>query len=237
MRITKWMLAHFGVSLAAVSAVVSVAALVWYPGPSIWLSGGIQLLLVLGMVDVALGPLCSYLVLRRPRPRRELMIDVTVILALQAAALAYGAFTAFQARPVALAFEYRLFRIVHANEMDAVSSLPQSEASFFGLPVYALRPFEGPDEQFTATMRALSGEHLATQRALWAPYESQKDDVLRAAQEYIPPQDMQPADVLRTPVVYLPVLSRDRSAVLVLSRDQLEPQAVLRQEAYANPSR
>lgn len=237
MRITKWMLAHIGVSLAAVGAVVFVAAFFWYPGPLLWLSGGIQLLMVLGAVDATLGPLCGYLVLRRPRPRRELVMDVTVILALQAAALAYGAFTAFQARPVAVAFEYRLFRVVHANEIDAVSPLPQPVASFFGLPLYALRPFKGADEQLAATMRALSGEHLAAQRALWTPYEAQKAAVLRAAQEYTPPQGVASATVAEPPAVYLPVLSRDRSAVLVLSRDQLEPQAVIRQEAYASPSR
>jgi len=237
MRISKWMLAHVCVSLAVVGVVILVAAFIWYPGPFLWLSGGIHLLIIVGIVDVILGPLCGYLVLRRPRPKRELVVDVAAVLLLQAAALGYGIFTAYQARPVAVAFEYRLFRVVHVNEINAASPLPQPAASFFGLPLYALRPFESADEQLAATMRALSGEHLAAQQGLWMPYLAQQAAVLRAALDYTPPQGVTSPTIGEPPVVYLPVLSRDRSAVVVLLRDRLEPHAVLRQEAYVSPSR
>jgi len=63
------------------------------------------------MVDVILGPLITLTVFNRSKPRSELVRDLTVVGLIQLAALGYGLWTVFVARPVHLVFEYDRFRV------------------------------------------------------------------------------------------------------------------------------
>jgi hypothetical protein len=64
-------------------------------------------------VDVVLGPLITFAVFDRAKPRRELRRDLVVVGLLQLAGLLYGLWTVHLARPVHMVFEIDRFRVVH----------------------------------------------------------------------------------------------------------------------------
>lgn len=114
---------------------------VWYPHPYGQLSGGRNLFMILVAVDVVCGPLLT-LVLFNPKKRRlELIVDMTLVVMIQLAALAYGMSTAYQARPLFLVHEVDRFRVV---------SMPDYLGSDVGPELAALDPslkpatFSGP---------------------------------------------------------------------------------------------
>ena len=92
---------HLGLSAAAVGALALLMWLLWYPPPYFFADGGWRVLHVIIWVDVVLGPLLTLIVFDRAKP--ELKRDLAIIVALQCAALAYGAATMYLHRPVFLA--------------------------------------------------------------------------------------------------------------------------------------
>ena len=130
------------------ATVVTIMLLVWYPPPYFDAMGGQGLLKILVGVDVTLGPLLT-LIIFDPR-KKSLRFDLSVIAALQIAALAYGVWVMFEARPVYTAFAMDRFDIVSANQLDP-SDLDA------GPPEYRELPSRG---------RGLSGYAIRTRRRI-----------------------------------------------------------------------
>jgi len=176
---------HLGLSLVFAAMAGLLVFALWYPYPYRDSSGGRELFLLVITVDVILGPLITLAVFNRNKPRSELVRDLTVIGLIQGAALAYGLWTVFVARPVHLVFEYDRFRVVHAIEVP-VESLNQAPSDVRKLPVtgptvLALRPFRDVDEESNATMMALQGLPLSANPELWQAYPQARARVLAAA--------------------------------------------------------
>lgn len=163
---------------AAVAGVVAALMFgIWYPGPFRHLAGGVTLFLIIASVDVVLGPLLTLVAFAPGKGRRELALDLGVILLVQVSALAYGVWTMAAARPVYLAFEIDLFRVVTAADVE-------DELLASAAPGRRTLPWRGPqligvdrprgDEQVEATVLGLSGIHLAVQPKYWADYASQR---------------------------------------------------------------
>ena len=104
MQPLKYRLRASAIHLAISLSVATLAALLvfgwWYPYPYRELSGGRELFALVVAVDVVLGPLITLVIFNVAKTRRHLMMDFTVIGLLQVAALAYGLWTVFVARPV-----------------------------------------------------------------------------------------------------------------------------------------
>jgi len=176
---------HLGISLGvAVLAGVLVFAL-WYPYPYRDISGGRELFLIVMAVDVAIGPMITFAIFNRAKPRPELRRDLGVVGLLQLAALGYGLWTVFVARPVHLVFEYNRFRVVHAVDVpdelmarvpEGIDALPLS-----GPTLLSLRPFKDKQEETEATMVALQGISLSARPDLWQTYEAGRAAILAAA--------------------------------------------------------
>ena len=105
---------------------------VWYPAPFRDLSGGLHLFGILIAVDLVLGPLATTVVSKPGKSLREWRMDVALIVLLQFAALGYGVWTMYQARPVYLAFEIDRLRVVNAVDV-AQERLPMAPANFQNL--------------------------------------------------------------------------------------------------------
>ena len=176
---------HLGISLCVAVFAAALVFGLWYPYPYGEISGGRELFFLVVAVDVIMGPLITLAIFNRAKPRRELLIDFTVVGLLQLAALGYGLWTVFAARPVHLVFEYSRMTVVHAIDVDA-DLLAKAPTSLQKLPVtgptvIALRPFKNPAEQFDATMAAFEGFPLAARSDLWQAYEPVRADVLKEA--------------------------------------------------------
>ncbi len=176
---------HFGISavIAALSALL--VFWLWYPWPYREISSGRELFFIVVTVDVILGPLLTFAVFDMRKGLKKMRFDFAVIALLQLTGLSYGLWTVFIARPVHLVFEYTMFRVVHAADIDP-ADLAKAPGALRALPVtgptpLSLRAFSSGDEQLKATLSAVAGSQLSAQPALWQPYEAAMFDLLTKA--------------------------------------------------------
>ena len=239
---------HLGISLCVAVFAAALVFGLWYPYPYGEISGGRELFFLVVAVDVIMGPLITLAIFNRAKPRRELLIDFTVVGLLQLAALGYGLWTVFAARPVHLVFEYSRMTVVHAIDVDA-DLLAKAPTSLQKLPVtgptvIALRPFKNPEEQFDATMAAFEGFPLAARSDLWQAYEPVRADVLKEAKpvaELRARFSNQAAQIDRaiaatgkpvTDLRYLPLLSRKTAWTVLLDATTAEPLGYLPLDSF-----
>lgn len=234
---------HLGISLGIAALAALLVFGLWYPYPYRDVSGGRTLFLLVVSVDVIMGPLITLAIFNRTKRRRELVLDLSVVGMLQLAALGYGLWTVFVARPVHLVFEYSRMSVVHAIDVDD-QLLAKAPPALQKLPItgptlIALRPFKDANEQYDATMAALDGAALPARCDLWQPYASSTADILAVAK---PITDLrqrfaqqtvridravadsgQPAAQLR----YLPLIDRGTAWTMLLDAATAEPRGFL----------
>ena len=157
-------LVYLGAS-ALVAAVVFVSVFfLWYPGPFFAAAGGLDLLKVIVMVDVTLGPLVV-LVIYKPG-KWGLRFDLITLAVLQACALAYGVHVLFEARPAYIAFVKDRFELARANGFPAgelekardYASLPITGPKWVGVRL--------PGDVFVVSILTVAGKPLLIQAAL-----------------------------------------------------------------------
>lgn len=175
--------------MASMAVALLCAALVfglWYPYPYDELVGGRELFLIMISVDVVCGPLLTLVVFNPRKPRSELVRDIGIIVFLQLAALAYGLSTTIQARPVFLAFEADLFRVVGVPDIDT-EDLPNApktlrKLSFSGPRVIGVRLAKPSDPDYLQSIKSsVEGFHPAFRPHRWVEYGEQRQDVLAKA--------------------------------------------------------
>lgn len=174
---------HLAISLIIAACAALLVFGLWYPHPYPEVSGGRSLFVLLITVDVVIGPLVTLAIFNKSKPKRELATDLTIVGFLQIAALAYGLWTVFEARPIHLVFEYSRFSVVHAADIEP-SLLSKAPPALRDLPltgptIIALRPFRDQAESFDATMAALGGVPLAARSDLWQPYAASITEVIK----------------------------------------------------------
>jgi hypothetical protein len=132
---TRWQASaiHLLISALIAAAALFVLLRIWYPPPFFTAEGGSDLLFILIVVDVVLGPLITLIIFKSGKP--SLRFDLTVIGIVQACALAYGLYVMFVARPVYVALVGDQFETVRANDLDAADVAQAREAAFQSLPL------------------------------------------------------------------------------------------------------
>lgn len=178
-----------GIHLALSAVVAALAALLvfalWYPWPYRDISGGRELFLLVVGVDVVLGPLITFAIFDRAKPRRELRRDLTLVGLLQFAGLLYGLWSVELARPVHMVFEIDRMRVVHRadipEELESRAPAGIEVAPLWGPTLIAARELRGASEQMEATMMAVQGLQIGFRPELWEAYDAARPRVLRAA--------------------------------------------------------
>lgn len=186
-RVARWKaaLTHLGLSATVAGIAAILVFVLWFPYPYREISGGRELFFLVVSVDVVMGPLITLVIFNPRKTWRELRKDLAVIALLQLAALGYGLWSVFEARPVQLVYEYGRFGVVHAAELDA-AQFSQAPTGITPNPItgpglVSLRAFKDNAEQTSATLAALAGASLSARIDLWQPYGLAKDDILRTA--------------------------------------------------------
>jgi hypothetical protein len=128
---------HFVGSLLVAFIVAAMVFGVWFPYPYRQLAGGTELFFIVMGVDIVCGPLLTLVLFNPAKPKRELLLDLSLVVVLQLAALAYGIWTVHQSRPLYLVHEVDRFKVIALADVDT-AELPK-------LPE-ALQPqlFKGP---------------------------------------------------------------------------------------------
>lgn len=176
---------HLGLSVLVAALVAAMVFLVWYPYPYRLISGGRDLFLMVIAVDVIIGPLITFVVFSEKKQRRELIADFSVVIIIQLAALGYGMWTVYIARPVYLVFEYNRVVVVHAADVD-VAHLSDAPVGYRAIPLagpklLSLRQFKDATEKFDSTMLALGGGPLSAQPRLWQSWDDSRAEIIREA--------------------------------------------------------
>lgn len=112
----KAFLIHALISVLVLSATLALVALVWYPAPLFWADGGREVIGLIALVDMIIGPALTFVVYRKGK--KSLKFDLSVIAVCQLAALAYGATVMYQQRPVFVTFVLDRFYTVTAQQVE-----------------------------------------------------------------------------------------------------------------------
>lgn len=123
---------HFLGSLLVACLAAVLVLWVWYPHPYDLLSGGRKLFLILVSVDVVCGPLLTFVLFNPRKSRTELWTDMSLVILVQLAALAYGLHTAYEARPLYLVHEVDRFRVITSGDygdVDVSGDIARLDAS------------------------------------------------------------------------------------------------------------
>lgn len=184
---TKWKagLVHFAISVPIIAAAALAMTVAWYPPPFFQASGGGHLILILACVDVVIGPFLTLLVYRHGK--RTLRFDLTVIAMIQTAALLYGAYTIFLARPAYVVFVVNQFEVVTAADIPAEEQIQAIAPQFKYSPIGRFRLAvaripESVDEQQRILFAAFVGHDLSHFPQHFVDYERQGTEVAARAQ-------------------------------------------------------
>lgn len=223
---------HLAISALIASTVLLLVVWLWYPAPYFAAMGGETLLRLLIGVDVVLGPIITLIIFDPAKPR--LKFDLATIAVLQLAALVYGGFVMFEARPVYNVFVVDRFNTVPANAIDD-DSLARAPAQFRPLPltgprVVAARAPDDPDERTRIAFESMvGGPDVQDLPHLFVPYEQARANVASAARPLVglAQKDMNSAakvnDFLATHgggqgLGYVPVRARNKDFAAVVDR-------------------
>ena len=174
--LTRWKAAtiYLGLSATVAALIVGLMLLVWYPWPYFEAMGGEKLILLMVGVDVVLGPIIVLIIFNPTK--KHLGLDLALMAVIQFAALAYGVYVMFQARPVYNVFTGDRFAVIAANQIPVEALADATLPEFRTLPrsgpriIAAVRP-TNPDEQMMITMSAWSGGvGLAQRPHYYVPY-------------------------------------------------------------------
>lgn len=231
---------HLFLSAIVVAGVAAVVYFVWYPEPLVSIQGALAILLLLLVVDVVIGPLITLIIGSPKKPRRELVRDLSVIGILQLAALSYGTYSLFVARPAFIVFNADRFDAVSANEVATDAPFPFRDPRFASAPVWgpewvmARQPDSHEDQRrilFSAAMEG--GPDIKDYPALyesWPQRQGIGPTRLRPLDELASVSDEAKAAVLeavrisglkRDDLVYVPLKGREKIGVVILNRETL----------------
>lgn len=181
----RWALAHLVVSVAVAALSAALVFGLWYPDPWRLMLGVAGIFALVVGVDVVCGPLLT-LVLASPRKsRRERWLDLSLVGVIQLAALAYGLWSVFSARPVVLAFEVDRLVVVTANEVQT-AQLPDAPKGLQSLPwrgvhTVSLRQPASSDEFLQSMDQSLQGVTQAMRPGWWRPFDEARPVLDRKA--------------------------------------------------------
>ncbi len=127
---------HVLLSLFIVTLVISAMYFLWFPKAYFALMGGKKLIILIGIVDVFLGPLLTFIVFKSGK--KGLKFDLFCIGLVQVAALSYGVYVMLQARPIFTVFNKDKFQI------GALVDIVPEELTKAKNPLWRQAPTAGP---------------------------------------------------------------------------------------------
>jgi hypothetical protein len=156
---------HLLASATALTIILGTLYVGWYRWPGWYLADAINVVIVMIGVDVVLGPLCTFIIASNGKPRRELIRDIAIIVAIQIAALIYGSSLLWSGRPLYYAFSETVLQLVQAYDIDAHESElgrrqnPELAPHWYSLPRWMWAPLpQDPELRKKIVTGAVEGE-------------------------------------------------------------------------------
>jgi hypothetical protein len=162
----RFRLTAFGLHLLGSTCVLTLVLgglyLGWYHWPGWYLTAVTRVLLIVGLVDLGLGPTLTLIIANPKKPRRVLARDVTMIVAVQLAALIYGATTLWQGRPLYYTFSANRLETVQASDIEneeialARKDNPSFAPHWYSLPRWVWAPLPQDPDKAAAIVNSAS---------------------------------------------------------------------------------
>lgn len=151
---------------------------VWYTYPYRELSGGRELFWLVVSVDVVCGPLLTLVLFNPKKLRKELWMDLSLVALIQLAALGYGMWTVWQARPLYLVHEVDRYKVISAPDVDAeaLAALPANLKPQFwaGPKTVGIRAPKNAGEHNKVLLEAAAGgRDYGARPEFFIPYEGE----------------------------------------------------------------
>jgi hypothetical protein len=165
---------HLLISVFVVALIAAFYLTQWYPPELLEMSRGVQLLGILALVDVVIGPLLTLIVFNPAK--KSLKFDLSVIAMLQIGAMAFGLYTMWTTRPVFLVAVKDRFELVFANEIDPADlakAKPEYRSLSWGKPTLVSAPPPTDSKQREELMfSGLAGKDIQHTPKLYQPYNA-----------------------------------------------------------------
>lgn len=176
---------HLIGSAVIVSVAVYFIFFVWYPGHLSRAIGVLSVVALLVFVDLAIGPLLTFIVY--DRHKKSLRIDLSIIIALQLVAFIYGMHALFIGRPAFEVFVRDRFEVVRAHEVGKdqwqAAQAPFNRAPVFGpLRVAAIGPVDSQRRSEILLSAAGGGADLAQMPEFYVTLAQAKGEIAAKAQ-------------------------------------------------------
>lgn len=183
---SRWQAAalHFLCSLSVFALLLGILLLFWYPSPYFSASGGWQGLRLVAAVDLVLGPLLTLIIFNPAKSRRELTLDIGIVVLFQLLAMLWGIRAIYEQRPVAVAFLDTSFYTVPAVSLTN-QGFDLRELDRFGRsrPVFVYVDVPTSGEALQAYERRLEQERVPPheQADLYRPLDEHLSEVFRSS--------------------------------------------------------
>lgn len=124
---TRFFLGHLSISTLIAIALGILIFFVWYPYPLSKSVGVTQIILLVLIIDIILGPLLGLLVYKEGK--KTLKFDLSFIILIQISALIYGIYSIEQGRPAWLVLHVDRFELVRKNDI-ILENIDQAHPQF-----------------------------------------------------------------------------------------------------------
>jgi hypothetical protein len=239
---------HLLASAVALTLVLGTLYFGWYRWPGWYLASVLHVATVLAGVDLALGPLLTFVIARSTKPRRELMRDIAMIVAVQLIALIYGTMSLWSGRPVYYAFSEDMLQLVQAYDIDAhESALARQEnaelvAYWYSLPrwIWAPLPQDSHERDKIVASAVFGGDDIISMPRYFKRWEQglpalrqqlkKVDDIkyFSSAEKNALKARMRAAGLATDQLNSMPLMGRDRPLLAVFNPSSLKITAILK---------
>ena len=155
---------HLIASATVLTLVLGSLYLGWYRWPGWYLADALRVVAAVAGVDLALGPLLTFVIARSSKPRRELVRDIAIIVVIQLLALSYGAMLLWKGRPLYYAYSEGFLQLVQAYDIEGQEAAvarkqnPELAPHCYSLPRWIWAPLpKDPDERDRIIKSAVAG--------------------------------------------------------------------------------
>lgn len=156
-------LIHF-ISTALVAAIAALLVFfLWYPGNMRQVLHGVDMYIILMGLELGLGPLMSFVIYNPNKTKRHLIIDYSVVGAVQLCALIYGLYVVSISRPVFFVFVKDRIEVISAVELlkvDIEEGGVAGKPSWFGPKRVCVEFPNAPEEKSELLLSAMKGRDI-----------------------------------------------------------------------------
>jgi hypothetical protein len=194
-------LLHLSVSVILGLLTFMLVFWVWYPAPLYKAAGVTGIYLLLLVVDVLLGPSLTLAVAAPGKKKVLLLLDLTVIIAVQLSAFIYGIYTVAEGRPAWLVLSnnrFNLVRVADIEQNQADQAQPEYRQPSWGKPQWVSSPLPQDVEARNAIFNeSLAGLEIYQQPRYYRPLSEghaliqEKSQALDVLQKFNPATEIQ----------------------------------------------